>query len=30
VDSLGFAHGAVVAEPRGTDIWIEADVHRHC
>lgn len=22
--------GPVVAEPRGRDMWIEADVHRHC
>jgi diaminohydroxyphosphoribosylaminopyrimidine deaminase/5-amino-6-(5-phosphoribosylamino)uracil reductase len=29
VQTLGLPFGAV-AEPRGTDIWIEADVHRHC
>ena len=30
VQTLGIPPGAVVvAEPRGPDIWIEADVHRH-
>jgi diaminohydroxyphosphoribosylaminopyrimidine deaminase/5-amino-6-(5-phosphoribosylamino)uracil reductase len=29
VQTLELSGASVVAEPRGPDIWIEADVHRH-